>query len=560
MDKNAENPQPVVASPKGGGLRNLAFVTLCLVSVGVLLGSLWQPKPAPKLAKVVKSPADDPTFQRAVRDLNMAFETEWTKNSISPAPQAPVLTLARRLSLGLTGSLPAFEEIRSIEEQPPDQEVQWWLSYLLQDRRYSDYVAERFARVCVGVEGGPFIKYRRHRLTDWLSHQLAANEPYDKLVRELITSTGIWTSKPEVNFITATIDQNDQKKGPDETKLAGRTAKAFLGVRLDCVECHDDMLGGKWEQKDFHQLAAFYAQAETSFTGVRDNQKISYQFRYHGKNDEETVNPVVPFKPELLPQKGELRERLATWVTAPENRAFARTTVNRVWALLFNRPLVEPIDSIPLDGPFPPGLEVLADDLIAHKFDLQRLIRVIAASTVFQRESRSLDEGQPVTDAQEKLFAAFPVSRLRPEQVAGSVIQSANLRAIDAEAHLIWRATRFFQESAFVKRYGDFGEDEFVQRGGTIPQRLIMMNGELVTERTKENLVMNSSTRIAALAPTDEKAVETAYLCVLTRQPTADEKAYFANTLEKKKGKVRNQAMEDLFWSLINSTEFSWNH
>ena len=554
----SDTPPPVPAARSAW--RNVAFLLLCVVAAGALLGSLWKSEPPPAPKRFHPSLTADAKFQAAVQRLNAAFESEWQKAGIEPVPPAPVLSLARRLSLGLAGTVPSLEEIRALEKQPPDQAVQWWLTYLFEDRRYSDFVAERLARAFVGVEAGPSLVFRRHRLTDWLSGQLAANRPYDQVARDLITAEGIWTSQPAVNFVTATVDQNNDKKGPDEVKLAGRLARAFLGVRLDCVECHDDFMGGSWEQKDFHQLAAYFAQAEMSLTGVRDNVKVNYQFRYHGKNTEEPVPPAVPFKGELMPSDGPLRERLAKWATHPHNRAFARTAVNRVWALLFNRPLTEKIDSIPLEGPWPAGMEVLTDELIASGFDVQRLIRVIAASQVFQRDSRAAEGREPVTDAQEKLYAAFPLTRLRPEQVAGAVSQAAALRTIDAEAHLVLRATRFFQGADFVKRYGDLGEDEFDPRGGTIPQRLILMNGDLVTERTKENMVMNASTRIAALAPDDETAVETAYLCALTRRPTDAERAHFVDQLEGKQGKARNEAMEDLFWTLINATEFSWNH
>jgi hypothetical protein len=375
----------------------------------------------------------------------------------------------------------------------------------------------------------------------------------------LITAEGIWTTKPEVNFVTVTVDQNNDKEGPDEQKLAARVSRAFLGVRIDCVQCHDDMFGDRWKQKDFHQLASFFAKAEMSMTGVRDNPKKEYQYRYLGNAEAEDVPTKVPFNESLLPADGPLRQRLASWVTHPENRAFARAIVNRTWAALFSQPLKKPVDQIPLDGPFPPGMEILADDLIAHRFDLHRLIRVIAATKAFQLDSRSSDPDHPVTREQEAQFAAFPLSRLRPEQIAGSVLQSAKLKTIDATSPVMVRIIRFFEQNDFLKRYGDLGEDEFREAGGTIPQRLVMMNGKLTHERTKEDLMMNAATRIGAVAPDDATAVETAYLATLTRRPEPEERTYF---VERQKHRAGNRAreVEDLYWTLINSTEFSWNH
>jgi len=540
--------------------RNALFIGLCLAATGVVVGRILK---RPEFAQPKTfQPADfeKADFQTVVSRVEAAFTSKWKSNRLATVSTAPSLTLTRRLSLALTGTIPSLEEVRAIEAQPAGQRVQWWLSHLFEDRRYGDYLAERFARMVVGVEDGPFIIYRRHRLVSWLSDQLMANRPYDEIVRELIAAEGIWTSKPEVNFVTVTVDQNNKEEGPDQVKLAGRVAKSFLGVRLDCVQCHDDMFGDRWKQKDFHQLAAFFAQAEMSMTGVRDDPRKEYDYRYLRKTESEPVPPKVPFHENLLPAEGPLRERLATWVTHPENRAFARTLVNRLWALLFNRPLQKPVDSIPLDGPFPPGMEILADDLVAHQFDIQRLVRVIAATRVFQLDSRSADPGHPVTEEQEAAFAAFPLTRLRPEQVAGSIMQSSNLETINADSHVLVRIIRFFQQNDFIKRYGDAGEDEFGVTGGTIPQRLIMMNGKLVHERTKEDLVMNSATRIGVVAPDDDTAVETAYLTVLSRRPAPKEQSYFSDRLREGARQKRGQLMEDLFWTLINSTEFSWNH
>jgi hypothetical protein len=220
--------------------------------------------------------------------------------------------------------------------------------------------------------------------------------------------------------------------------------------------------------------------------------------------------------------------------------------------------LVEPIDEIPLHGPYPPGMEVLADDFVAHGHDLQRLIRLIAASNAFARASQADFE---ITQQHEKAWAAFPLSRLQPQQMAGAMIQSASLNTLDEQnAHIIWLLAKSAQTQQFVQRYGDLGEDEFTDRGGTIPQRLLLMNGELVTERTTESLVTNAATRIVTVTPKAEAAIDAAYLAVLTRRPTAEEREVFVPRLAAARGPARRVVLEDLYWVLMNSTEFSWNH
>ncbi|MBP6602863.1 MAG: DUF1553 domain-containing protein [Verrucomicrobiales bacterium] len=497
-------------------------------------------------------------FQNDLSAVNETFARASDLAGDAPAPAADRLTLARRLSLALTGSPPSLEEIRSLEKLPEDGDpIAFWLDHLFADRRYADYLAERFARAFVGVETGPFLVYRRRRLVTWLGDQLTANRPYDELVRDLISAEGLWTSQPETNFITVSVMQG--KGGPDEQKLAARSSRAFLGFSLDCVQCHDDKFGDRWKQEDFHQLAAYFAQADMTITGVREKKGINYETRYLGKTEMTVVAPHVPYQPELLGESGSRREQIANWVTHPKNEAFARATVNRTWAILFGRPLLTPVDDIPLDGPYPAGLEELARCFTESGYDLQYLIRIIASSEPFRRDSRSGDPERPVTAEQEAVWCAFPITPLRPEQVAGSVIQASTLQTLDSTTHVFQKLRRSFETRDFVKRYGDPGENEFAEESGTIPQRLLLMNGKLVRERIQPNPLLSSTSRIAKYSPSDNAAIDAAFLAVLTRYPNEEERNHFRSSLDGKKGKTRDSAFTDLFWALINTTEFSWN-
>ncbi len=556
----------MVFSLKHRWLRNLLFLGLCLVGLAAVTDRLLsrnriQPPRDPE-AGVVRR--DD--FQKTLASINEEFQASWDKRQLSHAARADHLTIARRLSLGLAGTIPSVEEIRALEAQPPSERTAWFVSHLLSDRRSADYLAERLARAYVGTEDGPFLVYRRRRFVTWLSDRLFENARYDHIVRDLIADTGLWTSSPAVNFVTVTLDQN-QGNQPDEIRLAARTTRAFLGMRIDCLQCHDDRLGKftftddqgnehGGTQADFHQLAAFYAEARQTPTGVRDKSGEAYRYQYLNAPEETVVQPSTPFLKELVPQNGTRRQQLARWVTHAENRMFARATVNRVWAIMVGRPLIEPIDDLPLESTYyPPALETLATDFMRHGYNLRRLVRLIALSDVYQLDSRADFE---VTEAHEDHWAVFPLSRLRPEQVAGSMIQSSSLVTIDANAHIIWQLAKFGQTNDFVKRYGDSGEDEFEDRGGTITQRLLLMNGELAKERTTENPLMNAATRLPIVAD-DAAAIEASYLAVLTRRPTPAEKQMFLAALGKDKA-ARPQAFEDLYWVLLNSTEFSWNH
>jgi hypothetical protein len=327
-------------------------------------------------------------------------------------------------------------------------------------------------------------------------------------------------------------------------------------VRIDCAQCHDHPFQS-WKQDDFRGLAAFFGGVHSNLRGIRDG-KNDYTPPDHKTKEPVKVEPRVPFCPELVPEKGNPRQQLAAWVVDARNPNFSRATVNRVWALLFGRPLVEPVDDLRAAGQLPPALEMLADDFAAGGFNLHRLIRTIAATEVFRLDSAA---GESPTDDQEQAWAVFPMTRLRPEQVAGALFQCSSLTTLGPQSHWFIRLITYTGRNDFVRRYGDTGEDEFDSHGGTIPQRLVLMNGDIVRDKIKNDL-FSAPSRIADLAGDDRKALETAYLTVLTRRPGAVETQHFLARLTAKSDVAgdRRDRLTDLFWALINTTEFSWNH
>ncbi|MEL0096749.1 MAG: DUF1549 domain-containing protein [Planctomycetaceae bacterium] len=426
------------------------FGLICLGGIVALIGNaLSSQRLERKVNRIGDFYQQQPGFLELVAEVDHQFQEKWQDRGLNFAGSADTLTVMRRASLALHGTIPSLEEIQAFTEfsgydEVDDEVLDRYINYLLEDRRYSDYLSERFARIFVGVDTGPFLIYRRGRFRLWLSDQLINNQPYDKLVHSLIDSKGVWTSDPEVNFVTATITQGNGGR-PDVMKLAGRTSRAFLGMRIDCLQCHDDRLGtislnpndpseGSL-QSDFHQFAAFYSQVHTGFYGVDDDPE-HYAFKYLGEEEEVIVPPVVPFFEELSESQGTRRGQLADWVTHRDNRAFARTAVNRIWAIAFGRPLVTPVDDIPLAGPFPPGLESLTDEFVSSGFDIKHLFRVIMRLQAFRMDSRADFE---VTEDHEVAWAVFPLVRLRPEQVAGALNQTASLKTVNADVSYLVR-------------------------------------------------------------------------------------------------------------------------
>ncbi|WP_165231093.1 DUF1549 domain-containing protein [Aquisphaera insulae] len=491
-----------------------------------------------------------------VAELDAAYRWDWSAHGIQPAPPADELTVMRRLSLALTGTIPSLEELRRFEARPAGTRLDAWLDDLLHDRRTADFLAERFARAFVGTEDGPFIVFRRRRFASWLSDAILEDRAYDAIVRDMVADRGLWTDHPATNFVSVTF--NPEVERPDPERLAARVSRAFLGVRIDCAQCHDHPFQ-PWKQDDFRGLAAYFGGVYSSLRGIRDRES-TYKPIDRKTKAELTVAPRVPFRPELVPDAGTPRERLAAWIVNPANPNLARATVNRVWAILFGRPLVDPVDDLPVDAAPPPALDLLAADFSGHGYDLHRLIRIIASSEAFRLDSTDPPSGDSKPAApREETWAAFPLVRLRPEQVAGALFQAASLPTLGSQSHWFVRLATYTGRNDFVRRYGDTGDDEFNATGGTIPQRLLLMNGEIVKEKTGRGL-FSASQRIAELAPDDRAAVEVAYLTVLTRRPSPEESAHFAGRLANTSGDERKDRLTDLFWTLVNSTEFSWNH
>jgi hypothetical protein len=579
------------------------------------------------------------SVQATAEAVDAHLQRRWAELTLTPAAAADELTVLRRLSLALYGTLPSLEEIRRFEADTAPDRLERWTAAMLEDNRFINYIAERLARAFVGVEGGQFIIFRRDRFTEWLREQLREHRPYDAIVADMIAGSGVWTGQGEVNFITAAY-ANDEF---DRNKLTARTVRAFLGQRIDCAQCHDHPFD-TWKQREFEGLTAHFGQVGLTLVGVRDShghlfdlpaelidqlesdtldQPCRRVFRQHDaelrpvvqvealtegqlwlihdapqdKPDElqskylvrrtaeglqvsraggeyivedreslesRIVDPAVPFHPEWAGTDGSRRERLARWITHPENRRFERAIANRIWGLMFGRPYLtdRPVDDVPSPereeyADDTRVLDLLGRDFREHGCDLRRLIEVIAATQAFRLESRADVEESQIAPMEEN-WAVFPLLRLRPEQVIGSMLQASSVKTIDQNSHIFVRFLRLVREGDFVREFGDLGENELDDRAGTIPQALLRMNGELARELSSEN-PFTAPARIARFSPSPQMVVENCFLACLSRRPTEAERVHFVSQLAGD-GEQTEGVVEDIFWTLYNAPEFSWNH
>ena len=562
-----------------------AVVVVLLLFMVSSAGNIDPPAFAP--AKL----AADQRIDQSVGRVNAWFRERWKTEDIDPAERADDLIVYRRLSLALHGTIPSLEEIRTFAADSSTDRIERWLIKMIEDERFADYFSERLARMLAGTEGGTFVIYRRDRMKDWLAEQIRNDRPWSEVTTELIASEGLWTDSPASNFVTAA---NIPDEGIDENKLAGKTVRAFLGQRIDCAQCHDHPFD-TWKQGDFEGLAAFYGQARVTPGGVVDRtteegEPVVYEIIDPGEEDGRVVEPRVPFHSDWLPETGTRREQLAAWVVHPENSRFERATANRIWGLMFGRAWHDPVDDLPHpedNSDREDLLDVLGQEFRANGDSLKFLIRMIAESDIFRLKSDAVH----VTDEQyltmQREWAVFPVVRLRPEQVIGSMFQAGFVRTIDQKSNLFVRFARFTSENDFLKEYGDLGEDELLQQTGTIPQALLRMNGKFTRDLTQTD-GFHAAGQILSYSQDDETLLQNCFLACLSRSPTDDERQVLIEYLEtgvmpeedtapekdiqldddsivtvkgeQQQKTSREQRVRDLYWILFNSPEFSWNH
>ena len=505
------------------------------------------------------SPIQDTT---SAAKLDLWFQTFWSQQQVTPAPPADDLAVRRRLSLALHGTVPSLEELRQFQADTGDRKLQRWTQTLLDDNRFAPYFTQRLERILIGIEKGEFLVFKRERFGAWLSKQLAANRPWDEIVTELVAAEGVPTGQPATNFITSAHLGEEI----DEQQLAGRTIRVFLGQRIDCAQCHDHLFDPRWKQSHFQGLAAFYAPTRFTSHGVDDDHGLQFEVIDHESNASRVIAPAVPFGSEWLPTDGTPRQKLAAWLTDKRNERFDRAIVNRVWGQMFGRPFYSPVDDLPDPGdPATEVLDLLADGFRKHRREFKWLIHAIAASRPFRLDSRILNADAtelPLEELQhyQEAWAVFPLVRLRPEQVIGAMIQSASIKTIDRNSHLFTRAQKFFGEKDFVADYGDLGTEEFSDHSGTIPQSLLKMNGRLARELIQPGRFAATSAISRATVGDDALCLATCFEVCLGRHPEAAELEVLLPWLAGTRAAQREQAVEDIFWTLFNSPEFAWNH
>jgi hypothetical protein len=539
-----------------------------LVVVGVL--ALLSAVAARAQAGDVTRPKATDDAQALAAKIDDRLARYWKDKNIQPAPLAGDAEFLRRIYLDLIGRIPSVGEARQfLDDRAPDKRRRL-VEMLLNHPRYTTHWMNYWETLLLPERKFDGVYGVDRSFQAWLRKQLGENVGYDKMVRELLTapvdrllkgnngdlflpqtSTPYTFAAPEPE-----VFYRIKKASPEN--LTASTTRFFLGVRLECAQCHDHPFA-KWKREQFWNQAAFFAGLEAPGQGpvvpFRENPNVkSIAMSEGGK--------VVPARfldgtePKWQEGVGG-RRMLAEWVTAPKNPYFARAITNRLWAYFLGTGLIEPVDEMvgkEVQNNDPGGvLDELAQAFVAHNFDLKFLMRAITATKAYQLTSARTHANQD----NPRLFARMSVRGLSAEQVFDSLAEAIGYRLPQQRTVFVNTVGPPNAQERFLTKFANRTE-KAVATQASIPQALAMMNGEFVSGATS----LSKSRTLAALldAPFLNTAgrVETLFLATLSRPPRPNELKRMVQFIDQAGGQP--EAFADVFWVLLNSAEFKLNH
>jgi hypothetical protein len=480
---------------------------------------------------------------------------KWKKLGLRPSPLADDATFLRRVTIDLCGRLPTVAEARAFLADTSTDKRARCIDRLLDSPDYPAYFALRWGSILrnSNLAGADQAAYAFH---NWIKDMIARNRPYDEFVRGIVAAAGEWQDAPAINWYWQSRDDQLHQVTAD-------TAQVFLGVRLQCARCHHHPYE-RWGQQDYYGLAGFFTRlgrksfgepppyyaAATVTTGEKDPLT--------GKAPEPKYldGPGARFTSEEDP-----RHALVDWMARPDNPFFARTLVNRMWGHFLGRGLYHEVDDLRETNPpsNPELLDALARDFIRHKFDVKHVLRTILNSRVYQLSSVPM----PYNQDDRQNYARYYVRRMPAEVFLDAVNQTTGARSGFNGVSTNARAVDLPHEG-----FGSYFLDTFDRprrvtgcecersTGATLAQVLLLANSDEV-----ESKIGSGDGKIARLLKEKKPIraiVEELYLAAYTRPPNEEEWRRTLTYVERMDNK--QQALEDVLWTILNTKEFMFNH
>ncbi len=566
-----------------------------LVGLAAILGlSVVAMAAGPDGSKTKTAKGKDASASRssAVDDM---LQDGWKAAKVKSSRAATDEEFLRRAYLDLLGRIPNVQEATAFLENKDKGKRIKLVDYLLAHPDFAKNFANEWRIVLVGrkpqgrdVDSGA--------LASWLRKEIVAERPWNEMAYELITAKGNNKENGAVNYPMSHMEDG-------AINLTSFTTRVFLGQQIQCTQCHDHP-SNNWKQSDFWGINAFFkglrservmktdaAGAEVyDHTEVRDDPVADAHSRFERRNavvgvayptyldgtklglatagaaeDDDPGRRLLEANVRLAQAGGtktnptadvNLRESLGKLITEKDKKQLARAFVNRTWGHFMGRGFVQPVDDFGDHNKpsHPELLERLADDFIASKFNIKGLIRTIMASEAYNVSSATTKENEK----DETLFSHMALKPLTPEQLFDSLITATSAHRTAGEGSDKLRNQWLGQ---FTVTFANDEEGENSNFQGTIPQALMMMNGELMAKATgggKGSFLADVVEKSQATRNPPRFVVDRLYLAALSRHPTNPELTNAAAFLNANPDSI--QVVEDLFWSLLNSNEFVLNH
>lgn len=507
-----------------------------------------------QVANVIVLPNADawqPPEMQSNNEIDMLVQQKLTKLRLAPAPPCNDETYIRRVFLDVIGQLPTVAEARAFTaDESPDKRNRI-VNDLLKRPEFPDVWAMTWAEV-LRIERDALEVKGVHVFTRWLRESLRDGVPMDEIVRRMLTSSGGAYATPEANYwVTAT----------NPKVLAENAAQTFLGIRVQCAQCHNHPFE-RWRMDDYYGFAAFFGQVGRK-RGDDPRDTIIYNRSRGEVVNERTKKAAKPqFLGGALPniKPGEDRRAvLAKWLTARDNPWFAKNIANRIWARFFGRGLVEPVDDVRVSNPpsHPDLHRRLGEKLAASDFDIRELIREICASATYQ-SSQHADEPPAAT------YAGMAPRRLAAEQMLDAIGAITEVQTKFAGVPLGQSAVQIVDANggnSFLNLFGRPDRDSVCtcdrREEPTLNQVLHLINGETIEAKLRSS--KNRLSRLQANKAGPDQILEELFLATYSRLPRQDERERVLHSVKQAKGKSR-QAWEDVLWSMFNSKEFLFQH
>ncbi len=584
----AKSKQTGIAKSKSGGRINAPKAR----SAGVAKGA-------------VRSTAQ--AFAEPLSELDAQIVAAWKAEDVSPAPLADEYAWMRRVHLDLIGRVPTLEEAETALAMGLSQKKgrRQLVEKLLEHPDYPKRFAQIWRNALIGRNPMGGRDVNGPAFETWLRSQLLQNRPWDAMVKELIAGEGSNKDEGAVNYILAhaRFGGNRLADRNAATALTGKTTRVFLGLQIQCTQCHDHFLNSTWKQNDFWGVNAFFLGLEREelprddTARVDRNRPAGFIVRDVPTTDWSMFdrrNATAGSLPPLyiggleMPdyEKKSRRAALADYITVKDRTQLAKAVVNRYWAIFLGKGFVNPVDDFGdhNEPVMPEVLDSLAAEVVRDGFDLRKLIVTITSSLPYQLSSE-MPAGTKAKD--DTLFARMELKPMSPEQLYDSLISVTQIdeaggTGADAEQARIARRQDWVRQ--FVRNFANDEGGENSEFEGTIPQAMLLMHGPMVdaiiasfrqpdspmqrlvekafASRQPATVLANSLyARFLSRPPTarEAKAVETAFAQVFGTLSYGNANPSAAG-VDSPAWQALRMAGEDLAWALLNSNEFILNH